>query len=375
MNNMDDILTIYKKYNRPGAQKLLLLAKSEGIQTTLKDVKDFLASRTEEQQLKESRHTNQSNGHLVSYNPFNRLQLDIFVLKKYESSNKGYGYILCIIDVFSRKVWVYAMKSKALSDTTPAIKKFFSSSGLHEFNKKALVIIMSDSDSAFKGDGRDEDQNFQKILSDNNAVLEPVKLNDHHALGVIDNFAKNLKRVLSKEFLENKSTEWISILPKIIEQYNNSPHTALDNITPNDAITDPKKRMHVMHLNILKAKDNGFVADLTAGDKVRIDDTALFKKGTESRWSDEVHVVQSASGKTVTLTDGTTHRRDKVLMVPHHTVIAPVAEKNVIKVATKKHKDKQLYKRENIKETDIIEGGRGARAGRGELKFDRNLGQ
>ena len=45
-----------------------------------------------------------------------------------------------------------------------------------------------------------EDQNFQKILSENNAVLEPVKLNDHNALGVIDNFAKNLKRVLSKEF-------------------------------------------------------------------------------------------------------------------------------------------------------------------------------
>ena len=66
--------------------------------------------------------------------------------------------------------------------------------------KKALVIIMSDSDSAFKGDDRNEDQNFQKILSDNNAVLEPVILNNHHALGIIDNFAKNLKRVLSKEF-------------------------------------------------------------------------------------------------------------------------------------------------------------------------------
>ncbi len=67
-----------------------------------------------------------------------------------------------------------------------------STSELHEFNSKALVIIMSDSDSAFKGNDRNEDQNFQKILSDNNAVLEPVKLNDHHALGVIDVFAKNL---------------------------------------------------------------------------------------------------------------------------------------------------------------------------------------
>jgi hypothetical protein len=87
---------------------------------------------------------------------------------------------------------------------------------------------MSDSDSAFKVDDRDEDQNFQNILSDNNAVLEHVKLNYHHALGVIDVFSKNLKRVLSREFLENKSTKWISILPKVIEQYNNTPHTALD---------------------------------------------------------------------------------------------------------------------------------------------------
>jgi hypothetical protein len=64
---------------------------------------------------------------------------------------------------------------------------------------------MSDSDAAFKGNDRDEDQNFQKILCDNNAVLEPVILNNHHTLGIIDVLAKNLKSVLSKEFLENKA--------------------------------------------------------------------------------------------------------------------------------------------------------------------------
>ncbi len=123
---MVEILSIYKKYNRPGAQKLLQLSRAEGIQATPKQIKEFLSSRTEEEQLKESRNTKQSHGHIVSYNPFNRLQLDIFVLK-YEGSNNGYGYILCIIDIFSRKVWCYhhdPMKSKSLSDTTPAIKFF-----------------------------------------------------------------------------------------------------------------------------------------------------------------------------------------------------------------------------------------------------------
>ncbi len=68
---MDDILSLYKKYNRPGAQKLFLLQNlkeyTEGIQTTLKDVQAFISSRTEEQQLKESKHTKQSNDHIVSY--------------------------------------------------------------------------------------------------------------------------------------------------------------------------------------------------------------------------------------------------------------------------------------------------------------------
>jgi hypothetical protein len=152
---------------------------------------------------------------------------------------------------------------------------------------------MSDSDAAFKGNDRDEDLNFQKLLSNKNTVLEPVILNNHHALGIIDVFATNLKRVLSKEFLENKSSKWIDILPKIIEQYNNTSNTSLREITPDDAISDPKKRMHVMHLNILGALDNGFVADLKPGDKVRVDDTAMFKKSTESRWGDEVHRVST----------------------------------------------------------------------------------
>ena len=55
----------------------------------MKDIQAFISSRTEEQQLKESKHTKQSNGHIVSYSPFNRLQLDIFVLKKCEYYNKG----------------------------------------------------------------------------------------------------------------------------------------------------------------------------------------------------------------------------------------------------------------------------------------------
>ncbi len=65
--------------------------------------------------------------------------------------------------------------------------------------------------------------------------------------------------------------------------------------------------------------------------------------------------LESATGKTVHLTNGQRLRRDKVLPVPHDTVMT--TQTNVIKVATKQQKDKELFKRENIKlnEADIIE--------------------
>ena len=125
-------------------------------------------------------------------------------------------------------------------------------------------------------------------------------------------------------------------------------------------------------MNIQKGEQNGFSTDLKAGDKIRIDDTAMFKKGSENRWSDKIYTVAAAMGKTVALTDGTMHKRDKVLLVPNHTQ-EPTREKNVIKVATKQHKDKLQLKREDIKESNVIESGRSARSGRGVLKFNKHL--
>jgi hypothetical protein len=64
---------LYTRNTTDQEPNFFLLAKSEGIQTTLKDIQAFISSRTKEQQLKESRHTKLSQSNIVSYNPFNRL--------------------------------------------------------------------------------------------------------------------------------------------------------------------------------------------------------------------------------------------------------------------------------------------------------------
>ena len=85
---MDKIESIYRKYNRPAAQMLLQLAKSEGLQITSNEVKEFLAGRVEEQQLIETKSRKLNNGHIISLNPFNKLRLDIFYCKNMRDLTK-----------------------------------------------------------------------------------------------------------------------------------------------------------------------------------------------------------------------------------------------------------------------------------------------
>ena len=216
---------------------------------------------------------------------------------------------------------------------------------------------MFDSDSAFKGHERVDEQKFQKVMSDNNAVLEQVKLNDHSALGVIDRFAKTLKIILTNEFIESGKANWTEILPTIIKSYNNTPHGGLNGIKPNEVFTDEEKRNQVLHLNTEKSRHSSTISksvqsDLKKDDKVRVRDTAMFKKGTEARWTDEIFTVESTKGKSVTLTDGRSLKREDVLPIPKHTI--PITHINIVKLATKERKQVIQLNQEGVDQSNII---------------------
>ena len=123
---------------------------------------------------------------------------------------------------------------------------------------------------------------------------------DHHALGIIDRITRTLKSIITKLFLRNKNNNWIDYLDKIISIYNNSPHSGILDIKPNDANTPDNIGLLVEYYSNL-SKANITKPDLFKGDKVRINIKGLFDKGTESIWSNEVYIVESMNGKSVLL--------------------------------------------------------------------------
>jgi hypothetical protein len=158
--------------------------------------------------------------------------------------NKGYKYIFCLIDVFSRWVDLIMMKTKSMEETTNALKIILDSNKINPFT------LISDSDKAFLG------KDFQTLLKERNITLEPVIVDDHRALGVIDRFARTLKTRLTKLFLANNDSQWVDFLSDVQYSYNNNPNKGILYYTPEEIIHDPKASEDILQHNFIKSAKN-----------------------------------------------------------------------------------------------------------------------
>ena len=248
-------------------------------------------------------------GHITATFPFEIVQMDIFDLSKYSPYNNNYKYMLCFVDVFTRKLFVYKMKTKNIDETTKGLETI-----LKEIDHK-IYVIMSDNDSSFLG------EKFQDLLEDNKIILDPQVLNDHHALGIIDNMAKRLKLILAKHYIRSKSKNWINVIQKVINNYNDSEHSSLDGLSPNDALKKENYQT-ILHINFNKMikekpkiKDKSRDKGLNKGDFVRIRTKTIFSKQSDGNFSNEIYEVIDVYGNNVFLSDDKTYKRTNLLKV------------------------------------------------------------
>ena len=331
----------YKKYNFPASSTFIKRLKNEEIKVTKKEVDDFIKSRTEQQQTTVKYERKGQLGKIVAFRPLSLIQMDIFDLAKYVTANKGYKYMLCIIDVFTRKVWLYKMKKKDNSNVQESFQKFLSDSNIKKY---VPTILMSDNDSTFINNS------FQVILEKNQIIHQPNIIDDHHALVLIDRFARTIKTTLTRLYLQNKTTNWIDYFDEILNNYNDSGHIAIDNIKPNDAFL--KQHFETIYnINYEKSLINISVSDIDVNDKVRIKIKGQFRKGTEARYTDEVYTVKKVKGNAVTLDNDEVYKRSSLLIVPKTTVSD---EKNVIVKVNRSNQIDRNINKEGIDVENIL---------------------
>jgi len=205
-------LVVYKRLDKimednlyPSATILYQLAKQTDSSITMKQIKDYINSQEAYQITKERHLTTKSMGHVVSFSLWGTLQIDLLDMSKFSFDysqfklkkklegvatkfNKGYKYIMIMIDVFSRYVDCVMIKSKSIEDCVNSLKIML------DHNKISPNIIMSDSETSFMS------KPFQKLLSERDIKHDAVVINNHRALYVVHRFCRTLRSRLTKLF-------------------------------------------------------------------------------------------------------------------------------------------------------------------------------
>lgn len=345
---MNDIIEeYYEKYNFPSVDKLYQIIKKDNNKIKKNDIENYINKKEEFQILKQPKTNKKKIGHIVSFIPNSIWQMDIFFMMKFYKQNNGYKYILTCIDVFTRKAYCEPIKDKSNESILSAFKLILKKADAQPY------VITCDNDSTFLS------KEFNGYCDKNKIAINPVTLNDHHALGIIDKFAKTLKIILSKIFIKYDNTNWINHLEKVINNYNNTPHYSLENIKPNEA-TEPQNAAIIYQINLEKKKEmieSMFKNPFKINDKVRLLNNDSFSKKSEGTYSKEIYTIKQINGKVLTLDNNKKIKYDKVLKIDNETNYNK-EKQNIIKESKKNYKNELLHKRIDIDETNIIEGKR-----------------
>uniref|UniRef100_A0A1Y1LQW2 Integrase catalytic domain-containing protein n=1 Tax=Photinus pyralis TaxID=7054 RepID=A0A1Y1LQW2_PHOPY len=203
-------------------------------------------------------------------------QADLVEMIPYARTNKGFRYILVIINAFSKFVWAFPIKrknGKMVADTM----------------KKLLLQLVTPPTNLQTDMGKEF---YNKDFSE---VMKKFKVNHFSSFSnlkssIVERVNRTLKGMMWKEFSLQGSYKWLGLLPRIVDKYNATIHktTGYKPIEVNE-----KNASHILKKSFSRMK----VVDpkppkYKVGDFVRINKyRTVFTKGYTPNWTYEVFTV------------------------------------------------------------------------------------
>ena len=127
--------------------------------------------------------------------------------------NKGFRFLLCVIDIFSKYAWVIPLKDKKGVSIVNAFQRI-----LKESNRKPNKIWL-DKGSEFYN------ISFKKWLKDNDIEIHSTS-NEGKSV-IAERFIRTLKNKIYKYMTSISKNGYIDKLDDIVRKYNNTYHTSI----------------------------------------------------------------------------------------------------------------------------------------------------
>ena len=185
--------------------------------------------------------------------------------------NKGFRFLLCVIDIFSKYAWVVPLKDKKGISIVNAFQKI-----LDDSNRKPNKIWV-DKGSEFYN------SSVKKWLKDNN--IEMYSIHNEGKSVVTERFIRTLKTKIYKYMMSISKNVYIDKLDDTVNEYSNTYHRTIK-MKP----ADVKDNTYIDFKKEVNDKDPKF----KVGDHVRISKYRnIFAKGYIPNWSEEVFVIKN----------------------------------------------------------------------------------
>ena len=139
-------------------------------------------------------------------------QADLVEMIPYSKVNKGFKYLLTVIDIFSKYAWAVPVKSKNGKDVTVAVKSILDQGRVPE-NMHT-----------------DRGKEFYNSQFENLMQLHNIKLYSTYSnlkASIIERFNRTLKNMMWLQFSLQGNYKWIDILHTLISKYNNRKHRTI----------------------------------------------------------------------------------------------------------------------------------------------------
>ena len=201
---------------------------------------------------------------------------DLVEMQQFSKWNMGYKYLLMVLDVFSKYGWIIPLKDKKGETVAEAFKTI-----LKEGRKPQYL---------WTDKGKEYYNKYLKDLLEKNKVTLYSTENDEKS-SVCERWNRTIKTKMWKQFTVQGNKMYLDMLPKLVEQYNNTKHSSIK-MTPVEA--SKKKNEGVVYFNLY-----GDMETLKQKPKFKIDDKVriskykrnVFDKGYTPNWTEEVFIV------------------------------------------------------------------------------------
>jgi transposase InsO family protein len=312
----DELTTLYEELSYPSAAKFRRAVQKRGDSVSLKDALAFVQTYGQ-QQVTAPRQKYQ--GKIVSDGIDDRWAADLvsFTAQPAKTNTQTYTHILCVQDIFSRKIWSRALPNATSKEVTLAFKDIL------RVSDRICKEINTDAGTEFIA------TEFKDMLKEKGINLHRVS-DSRNDIATLDRAMGSLKTILTKRTVTIGAGNWAQELKKATNSYNNTQHEHLGVEAPNEVETNKSLQFD---LQVQASKDHDVQHKVNTKRRAKLEASTFFReenteskglkglpqRGHKPRYQEELRTIGRIEGKYVYDTEGRRSLAKRILPVPEDT--------------------------------------------------------